>query len=174
MKMEIKSSRGSVLSAEASSLKELLQNAVKDSANLYGADLRGANLRGANLYGANLYGANLGGADLGGADLGGANLGGADLGGANLGGANLGGADLRGAKMGDYVMAGPVMQLLNVCEWGPMITYIAKDHGLRLVVGCRHFSALEARKHWKNREDRKMTRFALIVAEAWAKKVASA
>ena len=106
-----------------------------------------------------------------GANLEGAYLEGAYLEGAYLRGANLEGANLRGAKYGYFELAGPFIQLIGIAEWGPMFAYIAKDHGLRVIVGCRHFSALQARKHWKKRSDRKMTRFALIVAEAWAKKV---
>jgi len=50
--MEIKSITGSVLySSEATSLRECLVNAVKDSADLSGADLRGAYLSGAYLRG---------------------------------------------------------------------------------------------------------------------------
>jgi uncharacterized protein YjbI with pentapeptide repeats len=92
--MDLQSIWGTVLfSAAASTVKDLVVEAVKAHANLYGA-----NLYGANLYGANLYGANLRGADLYGADLRGANLRGANLRGADLRGANLYGANLRGAK----------------------------------------------------------------------------
>ena len=48
-------------------IKEAVESAVNDGANLYGANLRCANLDGANLDGANLYGANLYGANLYGA-----------------------------------------------------------------------------------------------------------
>ena len=88
VKFEIKNRwTGSVLfeyEKEDNTLKETVEKAIEE----------GANLEGANLGGANLEGADLGGAYLGGADLGGANLGGANLGGANLEGANLGGAYL--------------------------------------------------------------------------------
>ena len=59
--------------------RELLEKAVSNGADLYGADLYGANLYGANLRGADLYGANLRGADLYGADLRDANLHGAKI-----------------------------------------------------------------------------------------------
>ena len=36
------------------------------------------------------------------------------------------------------------------------------------MVGCRHFSIAEARAHWLDRGDRKMTRVALAMAEQWA------
>ena len=92
-----------VFSSTKTTYKDVVEEAVKNKVDLYGADLYGtdlgkANLGGADLRGANLYRTDLGGADLGGADLYGANLGGADLRRANLRGANLGGADLRGAK----------------------------------------------------------------------------
>ena len=64
-------------------IKETLEEAVRNGADLGGADLRGADLRGAYLGGAYLGGADLRGAYLGGADLRGADLGGADLRGAN-------------------------------------------------------------------------------------------
>jgi hypothetical protein len=132
VKFQIKNSFGSILfelEKENNSLKETVQEAIKQNAylsdaNLYGADLRsaylygadlrsadlrsadlsGANLRsaylyGADLYGANLYGANLYGANLYGADLRSAYLYGADLSGANLYGANLYGANLYGANL---------------------------------------------------------------------------
>ena len=90
-KIEIKNRwTGSILfeyEKENNTMKDTVEKAVKQNANLEGANLEGANLRGADLEGAN----------LGGADLGGANLGGADLRGANLGGAYLREANLRGA-----------------------------------------------------------------------------
>ena len=50
-------------------IREVVEKAVNERANLRGANLKGANLEEANLYRANLYGANLYGADLYGADL---------------------------------------------------------------------------------------------------------
>ena len=52
---------------ENATIKDAVEQAVKERANLGGANLEGANLRGANLRGANLGGANLGGANLRGA-----------------------------------------------------------------------------------------------------------
>jgi hypothetical protein len=106
------------LEIEAETIKEAVESAVKNGANLYGANLYGANLDGANLYGANLDGANLDGANLDGANLRcanlyGANLDGANLDGANLDGANLDGANLRCAKHNDKELwkIRPVLQL---------------------------------------------------------------
>jgi hypothetical protein len=93
MKHEIKSwFDGRLLyEAEAESLREALESAVKNGANLDGANLDGDNLYGANLYGANLTRANLTRANLDGANLTRANLTRANLYGANLDGANLDG-----------------------------------------------------------------------------------
>ena len=111
-KIQIKSIWGEVLfeyEKKNNTIKDTLEEAVRqganlDVANLYGASLIGANLYrasliGANLYGANLYGASLIGANLYGANLYGANLYGANLYGANLYGANLYGANLYGANL---------------------------------------------------------------------------
>ena len=101
-KIEIKSVFGSVLFSfekEDNSIKDTLQEAVKQGAYLRGANLRGAYLTDANLRGADLRGAYLRGADLRGADLTGADLIGADLRGAYLTGAYLRGANLRGADL---------------------------------------------------------------------------
>ena len=91
MKIQIKSRwDGKVLwEGEAESLKEAIEVAVKQR-----ADLSGANLSGANLYRADLYGADLSRAYLSGANLSEANLSGANLSEANLLGANLYGANL--------------------------------------------------------------------------------
>ncbi|MBQ3022890.1 MAG: pentapeptide repeat-containing protein [Clostridia bacterium] len=92
IKIQIKSIWGDVLfeyEKENNTIKDTLEEAVKQGANLNGANLNGANLDGANLYGANLYGANLDGANLYRANLYGANLYRANLDGANLNGANL-------------------------------------------------------------------------------------
>ena len=109
IKIQIKSVFGDVLFAyekENNTIKDTIEEAIKQDANLGGAYLRDANLRGANLGDANLGGANLTGANLGDANLGGANLGGANLGGANLRGANLGDAYLRDANLGGANLTG--------------------------------------------------------------------
>ncbi len=100
--MEIRSRFDSdkiLFTAEADSMKDLVEKAIKSRANLYGANLYGANLYGANLYGANLTGANLYGANLTGANLYEANLYEANLYGANLAGADLTRANLTGADL---------------------------------------------------------------------------
>ena len=96
IKIEIKNRwTGSVLfeyEKENNTVKDTMEEAIKEGAYLEGADLKGAYLKGADLGGANLEGANLEGADLKGANLGGADLEGAYLKGADLEGANLEGA----------------------------------------------------------------------------------
>ena len=103
VKFEIKNRwTGSVLfeyEKENNTIKETVEKAVEEGANLGGADLEGANLGGAYLGGAYLEGANLEGAYLEGAYLGGADLRGANLAGAYLEGADLEGANLRGANL---------------------------------------------------------------------------
>ena len=82
VKIEIKSVLGKLLfefEKENNSIKETLNEARLQRANLEGANLRGANLERVNLRGANLEGAYLYGANLEGAYLYGANLRGAYL-----------------------------------------------------------------------------------------------
>jgi len=100
-------------SSEKNTIKDTLEKAVEDD-----ADLRGANLYGANLYGADLSGADLSGANLRGANLYCANLCGADLRDADLRGANLYGADLRDADGADYAIA-----LTRILPDGDIIGY---------------------------------------------------
>ena len=55
-KLEIKTFAGTVLwESEKTTIKEAVEEAVEEGANLGGADLRGANLEGAYLRGANFY-----------------------------------------------------------------------------------------------------------------------
>ena len=63
-----------ILEKEVESMKEDLEGANLEYANLKGANLEYANLKGANLKGANLEDANLEGANLECANLEGANL----------------------------------------------------------------------------------------------------
>jgi hypothetical protein len=76
MKMQItrRDTGVTIYEAEAATILELLNLAVKDSVNLYRANLNGANLNRANLDGASLDGASLNGANLDGASLNGATI----------------------------------------------------------------------------------------------------
>ncbi len=88
-----------IYEAEGLSIKDTLEKAVANKANLRGADLIDANLSDANLSEADLSEADLSEANLIEADLSGANLIGADLSGANLIDANLIGANLHDANL---------------------------------------------------------------------------
>ena len=107
IKIQIKSVFGDVLfeyEKENNTIKDAVEEAVRqkaslDGANLNGASLNGANLNRANLNGASLDGANLNRANLYGASLDGANLNRASLDGANLNRASLDGASLDGASL---------------------------------------------------------------------------
>ena len=113
IKIEIKNRwTGDVLfeyKKENNTIKDTLERAVEDGANLIGADLsradlsianlNGANLSRADLSRANLYEADLSRADLSRADLSIANLYEADLSRADLSRANLNGADLSRADL---------------------------------------------------------------------------
>ena len=99
IKIEIKNRwTGSVLfeyEKENNILRDTVEEAIKEGADLEGADLEGANLIEANLEGADLEGANLREANLEGANLKRVNLAAANLEGAFLRGANLEGANLK-------------------------------------------------------------------------------
>ena len=120
--IQIKSIYGDVIfecEKENNTMKDTVEEAVKQRvslcrANLHGVDLRnaklgyaslikanlsGADLRRANLYGAHLSEAKLSEANLSGADLRRANFYGADLYRANLNGADLSWSDLRSADL---------------------------------------------------------------------------
>ena len=86
IKIQIKSVFGDVLfeyEKENNTVKDTLEEAVRQKVLLDGASLNGANLDGASLNWANLYRANLNGASLNGANLYGANLYWANLDGAD-------------------------------------------------------------------------------------------
>ena len=98
-KLQIKTFAGEVLfESEKTTIKEALEEAVGEDADLEGANLGDAYLRGANLEGAYLRDAYLRGANLEGAYLRDANLRDAYLRNANLRNAYLRGADLEGAN----------------------------------------------------------------------------
>lgn len=103
-KIQIKSICGKILfefEKENNTIKDTLENAVKQKVNLSGADLCGANLQDANLGNAILFESDLCGANLQGADLRDADLYGAAIGRANLQGADLRRTCLSSADLGD-------------------------------------------------------------------------
>ena len=87
-------------------LKEAVEEAVRQGISLKYADLRDANLEGADLKGANLRDADLRDADLNNANLEGAHLSGADLNSAKLIGADLRFADLIDANLSNANLIG--------------------------------------------------------------------
>ena len=101
---------------ENNTVKDTVEKAIKQEANLSEANLSEANLSGANLSGANLRGVNLCGADLCGANLSGANLSGVNLGGANLCGANLSGANLSEADLCRANLSGANLSEADLCR----------------------------------------------------------
>ena len=108
-KIEIKSIWGEVLFSfekENNTIKDTVEEAVKQGASLNGASLNGASLDGASLDGASLYRASLDGASLDGASLDGASLDGASLNGASLNGASLYRASLNGASLNGASLKG--------------------------------------------------------------------
>ena len=101
-KIEIKSIHGDVLfiyESENATIKDAVEEAVKQKISLVNADLRYADLRYADLYSADLSYANLYSADLRSADLSYADLNSADLSYADLYSANLRSADLYSANL---------------------------------------------------------------------------
>ena len=143
IKIQIKSVLGKVLfelEKENNTIKETLEQAIKENANLEYADLRNANLYkanleyadlyNANLYNANLEDANLRNADLRNANLINANLEDADLRNANLYNANLYNANLRGANLEDAKNKETAI-LPIFCKW----SYGIK--GDLIIIGCK-------------------------------------
>ena len=118
-KIQIKTYWGSVLFeyiSKDNTLKQTLEQAVSEGANLRGADLRDADLTDADLTDANLTDANLTDANLRGADLRGANLRGANLTDANLTDAYLTDAYLRGANLRDADLTGADLRDANLTD----------------------------------------------------------
>ena len=143
IKNQIKSVFEKVLFAlekENNTIKETLEQAVKENSNLEGADLRNADLEGADLRNANLEGADLRNANLEGADLEGADLEGADLRNADLRNSNLEGANLKGAKNKETAIL-PIF-----CKW----SYGIK--GDLIIIGCKQ-KTIEEWDIWFNSND---------------------
>ena len=133
--MEIHNIYGDVIyTSKKEKIKEALEEAVKNGANLREANLREANLREANLSEADLSEADLSGsnlreANLSEANLREANLREADLRGANLSEANLRGANLRGANLREADLREAIISIY--CKWP--ITII--DGNIK--IGCK-------------------------------------
>ena len=143
IKIEIKSVFGKVLFAlekENNTIKETLEQAVKENADLVGADLRNLNLRNSNLRNSNLVGADLRNSDLEGADLRNSNLINSDL-----KGADLINSDLKGSKNKENAIL-PIF-----CKW----SYGIK--GDLIMIGCKQ-KTIEEWDIWFNSNEEYSTR----------------
>ena len=113
IKIQIKSIYGSILfehSSENNTIKETLERAIKENADLYNADLRSADLRSADLRSADLRSA--------------------DLYNANLRSANLENANLRSANL--YSALNKELAYLPIfCKWSHCII------GDKIKIGCK-------------------------------------
>ena len=128
IKIQIKSVFEKVLFAlekENNTIKETLEQAVKENANLEGADLINANLRNSNLEGADLRNADLINSSLRNADI---------------RNSNLEGANLKGAKNKETAIL-PIF-----CKW----SYGIK--GDLIIIGCKQ-KTIEEWDIWFNSND---------------------
>lgn len=110
-----------LFAGEGTSLREVVERAVRERADLHCANLRGADLSVANLHCANLSGASLYGADLSGADLTGAIV----------------GKNLRLLGRRPVLMIGPIGSRSDYC------TIYLTEKGVYVNAGC-FFGALDA------------------------------
>jgi hypothetical protein len=136
-KIEIKSIFGKVLftyEAENATIKDAVEQAVKEKVSLYLANLSSANLYLANLSSANLYLANLSSANLYLANLSSANLRSANLSSADLSSANLSSANLRSANLSSADLYSALNKetayLPLFCKWSFSIL------GDKIQIGC--------------------------------------
>ena len=154
IKIQIKSIYGSILfehSSENNTIKETLERAIKESANLRSADLRSADLRSANLYSADLRSANLCSADLRSANLCSANLESANLYSANLYSANLCSANLCSANLESANLESANLESANLCsalnkELAYLPIFCKWSHciiGDKIKIGCKEKSIEE-------------------------------
>ena len=173
IKIEIKSVFGKVLFAlekENNTIKETLEQAVKENADLEGADLEGADLRNSNLRNSNLRNSNLEGANLRYADLEGANLRyadlinsnlrysnlvGADLRNSNLEGADLEGANLRYADLRNSNLVGANLKCAKNKETAILPIFCKWSYGIKgdlIIIGCKQ-KTIEEWDIWFNSND---------------------
>ena len=153
VKIQIRSIFGKVLfelEKENNTIRETLEEAVKNNTDLYNANLRNVNLDGANLINANLRNVNLEGANLEYANLRNVNLEGANLEGANLYNANLYNANLINANLINAKNKETVI-LPIYCKW----SYGIK--GNLIVIGCKE-KTIEQWDLWFDSEEEYSTR----------------
>ena len=138
VKIEIKSIFGKVLftyEKENATIKDAVEQAVKEKVSLNYANLSSANLESANLYSANLRSANLDSANLRSANLRSANLDSANLDSANLRSANLDSANLYSANLYSANLRSALNKetayLPIFCKWSFSIA------GEKIQIGCK-------------------------------------
>jgi hypothetical protein len=132
-KIEIKSTFGKLLftyEAENATIKDAVEQAVKEKVSLMYSNLRSADLRSANLYSANLSLADLRSADLRSANLYSADLRSANLRSANLSLADLSSADLRSANLSSAENK-ETAYLPIFCRWSHSVI------GDKIQIGCK-------------------------------------
>ena len=174
IKTQIKSVSGKVLfelEKENNTIKETLEQAVKENANLEdanlynanlrNANLRNANLRNANLYNANLYNANLRNANLYNANLRNANLYNANLEDANLRNANLEDANLRNANLRNANLRNANLYNSKNKETAILPIFCKWSYGIKgdlIVIGCNQKTIEEWDLWFKSNEEYSTTR----------------
>jgi len=129
IKIQIKSILGKLLfewESEDNTIKETVEKAIKENADLRSADLCYADLRYANLSSADLSSANLSSA----------NLRYANLSSANLSSADLRSADLRSADL-SYAVNKELAYIPMFCKWGVSL------FGEKITIGCQKKSVEE-------------------------------
>jgi hypothetical protein len=149
IKIQIKSIFGQILfeyEKENNTIKDTVEEAIEqnanlENANLYNAYLENANLRNANLENANLYNANLYNANLENANIENANIENANLYNANLENANLENANLENAKNKETAT------IPMFCKW---------SHGIKgdkIIIGCKEKTIIEWEKFFSSEEE---------------------
>ena len=168
IKIQIKSLSGKVLfelEKENNTIKETLEQAVKEKANLeYAnleyANLEYANLNSANLEYANLYNANLEYANLYNANLEYANLRNANLRNANLYNANLEYANLRNANLEYANLYNANLENARNKENAILPIFCKLSYGIKgdlIVIGCNQ-KTIEEWDLWFNSNEEYSTR----------------
>lgn len=157
MKLKRWDSDIAIFEADVSSLKELLELALKTGISLYRVNLRGADLRSTNLIGANLKNADLSSADLRYADLRYADLSYADLKNTDLRAVNLRSADLsysilryanlEEVNLKDANLRGTNLEGTNLKKVYNYYSFVAYDTSKRLVHCIKHMDT------WMLKED---------------------
>ena len=158
IKIQIKSVFEKVLFAlekENNTIKETLEQAVKENADLEGANLRYADLRNADLRNSNLEGADLRNADLEGANLRNADLEGANLRYADLINSNLRYSNLRNADLRNSNLEGADLKCAKNKETAILPIFCKWSYGIKgdlIIIGCKQ-KTIEEWDIWFNSND---------------------